>query len=67
MILTIEGHDKAKSKTLLGKKVAWTSPGKNNTTITGTISALHGGNGAVRVIFERGMPGQSIGQQVDIS
>ncbi|MBI4148143.1 50S ribosomal protein L35ae [Candidatus Woesearchaeota archaeon] len=64
MILTIEGLDKEKSKALLGKKVAWTSPGKNKTTIAGTVSALHGGKGAVRVIFERGMPGQAIGQEV---
>lgn len=55
---------KEKAVALVGKTVRWTSPGKNKTTITGTITAPHGGKGIVRARFERGLPGQSLGQEV---
>lgn len=65
MILYVSGVDtKEKAEGLIGKKVSWTAPGKNKTTITGKISAPHGRKGAVRAIFERGMPGQAIGKKV---
>ena len=34
--------------------------------IKGKITKEHGSNGCVRVLFERGMPGQSIGTKLDI-
>lgn len=55
-----------KAKPLVGKTVFWTSPGKNKTQITGKITSTHGGNGAVRALFERGLPGQSLGEVVEI-
>ena len=67
MIILVEGvENKEAAKALIGKTISWTAPGKNKTTITGKISAAHGNKGAVRVIFERGMPGQSIGTAVNI-
>ena len=54
------------AKTLLGKKVTWHSPGKEKKAIIGKISALHGNKGCVRAIFERGMPGQSLGTEVSV-
>ncbi|MBI1969795.1 50S ribosomal protein L35ae [Candidatus Woesearchaeota archaeon] len=49
---------------LVGKKVVWKSPA--NREIQGKIAAAHGNKGALRVLFERGMPGQSLGKKVTI-
>jgi len=52
---------------VIGKKVVWTSEGKNKIQIFGKISALHGRKGAVRAIFsEKGLPGQALGQKIKI-
>ncbi len=67
MIIVVDGvEDKEKAKALVGKTVVWTSPGKNKKQLKGKISAVHGGKGAVRAIFETGMPGQSLGEVVKI-
>ena len=65
MIIIANGMDsKEKSSQLVGKKVVWkTSAGKQ---LTGRITALHGNSGALRVRFETGMPGQSIGSKIII-
>lgn len=65
MIVQVNGMDaKEKASQLVGKKVTWkTSAGK---IITGKIASAHGNSGALRVIFETGMPGQSIGTKVVI-
>lgn len=49
---------------LIKKQVEWQTPG--NKVIKGTVTNLHGNKGAVRVQFERGMPGQSIGTKVKV-
>ena len=54
-----------KAKALVGKQVVWTSPGKKE--IKGKVSSAHGNSGAVRAIFESGMPGQSLGTKVKIA
>lgn len=54
------------AKQLIGKKVVWQCPGKNKKSITGKISAAHGNKGCVRVIFEQGMPGQSLGTNIKV-
>jgi large subunit ribosomal protein L35Ae len=67
MIIVVDTvTDKEKAKALVGKTVIWTSPGKSKKQIKGKISAVHGGKGAVRAIFETGMPGQSLGEVVKI-
>lgn len=66
MVLFIPGYDKKKSQSLVGKKVVYTCEGKDKKQITGEIRAVHGNNGNVRVLFERGMPGQSIGSKVEV-
>ncbi len=49
---------------LVNKNVIWTSiAGKK---ITGKIASPHGNKGVLRVIFERGLPGQSIGSKVKV-
>jgi len=65
MIIEVNGTDsKEKASKLVGKKVVWKSSGGK--AITGKIASAHGNSGALRVIFETGMPGQSIGNKVAI-
>lgn len=65
MVVLIKSiDDKEKASKLVGKKVTWkTSAGKQ---LTGQITAAHGNSGALRVRFDTGMPGQSIGTKVAI-
>jgi len=65
MIIEVSGIDnKDKAGQLIGKKVVWkTSAGKQ---LIGQITASHGNSGALRIRFETGMPGQSIGSKVVI-
>ncbi|MBU0979752.1 MAG: 50S ribosomal protein L35ae [Nanoarchaeota archaeon] len=67
MIVKIEGVDsKDKAAALVGKKVVWKTPGKSE-DIKGEVRSAHGNSGALRVLFERGMPGQAIATKVEIS
>ncbi|MEM3154546.1 MAG: 50S ribosomal protein L35ae [Candidatus Woesearchaeota archaeon] len=67
LIVIVPGVDnREKAQSYVGKTAVWTAPGKQKTRIRGKISAVHGNKGALRVVFERGMPGQSLGQEVKI-
>ena len=56
--------DKEKASKLVGKKVVWkSSAGKQ---LIGQVASAHGNSGALRVRFDTGMPGQSIGKKVSI-
>ena len=67
MIVVVPGVDnKEKAQSYVGKSAVWTSPGKQKKQIKGKISAAHGNSGAMRVTFERGLPGQSLGEEVKI-
>ncbi len=67
MVILASGvEDKDKAKALVGKKVIYTCTGKTKKEIVGKITAIHGGKGAVRALFETGMPGQAIGTKVRI-
>ncbi len=50
---------------LVGKRVVWIIPNKK-TKKMGTITAPHGINGAVRVRFANGLPGQALGTKAEI-
>ena len=65
MIVEVEGFDnKNKASQLVGKKAFWkTSGGKQ---MNGQVTAVHGNSGALRIRFDTGMPGQSIGKKVSI-
>lgn len=66
MIVVVKGYEKRdKAKELVNKTVIWKSPAGKE--IKGKIAAVHGNNGRIRVIFEKGMPGQSLGTKVVIS
>lgn len=66
MIIMVKDYDKAKAEKLVGKEVVYTCEGKLKKQIKGKIAATHGNKGVVRAIFEKGMPGQAIGQKLEI-
>lgn len=67
MIVLVPEHDKKKAENLIGKSVTYNCEGKLNKIIKGEVRSVHGNKGAVRVLFETGMPGQAIGQKVVIN
>lgn len=65
-IVEIDGIEtRAKAVPFQGKKVTWKSPAQK--AISGKIMAPHGNSGAVRVKFDKGLPGQAIGTPVVVS
>ena len=56
--------NRQKASELVGKDVEWKSPAGK--VIKGKIVSPHGNKGVVRAIFEKGLPGQSIGTEVEI-
>jgi large subunit ribosomal protein L35Ae len=61
-IASVDSKDKAAK--LVGKKVVWSTP--SGKEIKGEVRAAHGNSGALRVLFEQGMPGQAIGTKVKV-
>ena len=56
--------NREKAAKLVGKSVVWKSPAGKE--INGKVASAHGNKGAVRVIFEKGLPGQSLGSKIEI-
>jgi large subunit ribosomal protein L35Ae len=56
--------DKKTAEKFVGKRVEWKSPAGKK--IEGKISGSHGNKGLVRVIFEKGLPGQALTTKVEI-
>jgi len=48
----------------VGKTVEWKS--KSGKIIKGKIAAPHGNKGLLRAIFEKGLPGQAITQEIEL-
>jgi len=53
----------APAGSFVGKKVVWKN-GKNS--LIGQIVGLHGKNGMLKAKFKKGVPGQAIGQTVEL-
>ncbi|WP_456481824.1 50S ribosomal protein L35ae [Methanopyrus sp.] len=65
-IIEFEGiEDRSEAAQLIGKEVVWKHP-KTGKVIRGKVVDTHGNNGAVRVRFERGLPGQALGTEVEL-
>ncbi|MBN1385453.1 50S ribosomal protein L35ae [Candidatus Woesearchaeota archaeon] len=65
MIIVVKNVDnREKATKLVGKSVTWKSPAGKE--IKGEIKSAHGNKGALRAIFEKGMPGQSVHKEVEI-
>lgn len=60
-----EIKNREEASKLVGKTVSWKSPAGKE--IKGEVRSAHGNSGAIRVLFETGMPGQAIGGKVVIS
>lgn len=60
-----DSTSKEDAEKLLGKKVSWTSPGGKK--IEGEVTRIHGGKGNIVARFERGLPGQAIGTEVELA
>ena len=66
-LIEVEGsNSREEASKFVGKNVAWKSTGREPTIINGKISSAHGNKGVVRAIFEKGLPGQAIGTEVEI-
>lgn len=67
MIVVVDGVEKREEAAkLVGKGVTFTTSGKEKKQISGKVTAAHGNKGAVRVLFEQGMPGQALAQKVEV-
>lgn len=65
MVVLFTGVDtKEKAQKLVGKTVVWKSPAGKE--LKGEVRSSHGSKGAVRVLFEKGMPGQSVSEKVEL-
>jgi large subunit ribosomal protein L35Ae len=64
--VTVDGvADRASADGIVGKRVVWkTQTGKE---IVGRVSKAHGNSGAVLARFEKGLPGQALGTEVEIA
>ncbi len=59
---SVDSREKAAK--YVGKKVIFTT--QTGKEISGEIRAAHGNKGCIRAIFERSLPGQSLGQKVKV-
>ncbi|HDJ96596.1 MAG TPA: 50S ribosomal protein L35ae [Candidatus Aenigmarchaeota archaeon] len=65
VLIKVDGIDsREKATELIGKEVVWTSP--SGKEIKGKVASPHGKKGVIRVIFEKGLPGQALGTEVKI-
>ena len=66
MIIDVDGvESREKAEGLVDKAVVWKSPAGKE--IKGKVASAHGNKGNIRVIFEKGMPGQSLTNPVEIN
>jgi ribosomal protein L35AE/L33A len=63
-IIDVNAKNREEAGKFKGKEVIWKSPGGKE--IKGKISSPHGNKGLVRGIFEKGLPGQALNQEVEI-
>ena len=64
-IIDVNAKNKEEAEKFAGKEVIWkSSAGKE---IKGKISGSHGNKGLVRAIFEKGLPGQAIAEEVEVA
>jgi large subunit ribosomal protein L35Ae len=65
-VVTVDGvKDRATAEGIIGKRVSFkTATGKE---IVGKVSKAHGNSGAVLARFEKGLPGQAVGCDVEVA
>ena len=57
---------KEKASKFVGKEVEWKNSEGKKEVIKGKVAAAHGCKGCVRVIFEKGLPGQAVTTEVEV-
>jgi len=63
VLIQFSANSASKAGAFVGKKVMWEN-GKGK--FVGRIISLHGKNGMLRAKFKKGLPGQAIGQTVEL-
>jgi large subunit ribosomal protein L35Ae len=63
-ILDVGAKKREDAEKFVGKEVEWKSPAGK--IIKGKIASAHGNNGLVRVIFEKGLPGQAVTTDAEV-
>lgn len=63
-LIDVGAKNKEDAAKFIGKDVSWKSP--SGKIIKGKIMASHGNKGIVRAIFEKGLPGQAMTNEVEI-
>ena len=65
MLVEIEGiNTKEKAEKIVGKEIIWkSSSGKE---FKGKLTAVHGSKGVLKAKFEKNLPGQSIGNRIEV-
>lgn len=65
MLVEVEGIDnKEKAEKIVGKEIIWKSP--SGKEFKGKLIAVHGCKGTLRAKFEKNLPGQSIGNKIEV-
>ncbi len=54
-----------KAKAFVGKSVSWKTP--SGKEIKGKVASTHGNSGKLRVVMEKGLPGQAVGTKIEIA
>ncbi len=63
-LLDLGCKSREEAKKFAGKHVEWKSPAGK--IIKGKISDAHGNKGIVRAIFEKGLPGQALTNEIEV-
>jgi len=63
-LIDVSAKNKEEAVKFVGKMVEWKSSGGK--IIKGKISGSHGSKGLVRAIFEKGLPGQAVTEDVEV-
>jgi large subunit ribosomal protein L35Ae len=64
VLISSDVSNKEDASKLVGKEVVFLTAKGN--AINGKVTSAHGNKGAIRALFEKGMPGQSLGKEVEI-
>ena len=66
ILIKIDGvNDRKQAASFIGKKVIWNNP--QGRSIVGKILGVHGKAGVLKASFRKGLPGQAIGANLNIS
>lgn len=65
-LIDVGAKNREEAEKFVGAKVVWKSSGKDKKEIKGVVAAAHGNKGIVRAIFEKGLPGQAITEDVEV-